>query len=120
MLGDNSACSGRRTALGGIVYWVDRDLLIGKVRVIYWPHSWDKVTIFGHDIPFPFFPNFRKMGFVRSGPRSVKYVGWVERSEPHHEFSRVWWGSRPCCAWRPSTHPTGAEGADRCWKSKDW
>ncbi len=64
MLGDNSAYSSDgRFWRGG--YWVNRDLLIGKALVIYWPHSWDKVTIGGHDIPFPFFPNFRKMGFVR-------------------------------------------------------
>jgi signal peptidase I len=64
MLGDNSACSadGR---LWRDRYWVDRDLLIGRALVIYWPHSWDKVAIGGHEIPFPYFPNFRKMGFVR-------------------------------------------------------
>ena len=46
-------------------YWVDRKLLIGKALFIYWPHSWDEVTIAGKDIPFPYFPNFKKMGFVR-------------------------------------------------------
>ncbi len=32
-------------------YWVDRDLIIGKAIVIYWPHSWDEVTIGGHTFP---------------------------------------------------------------------
>ena len=64
MLGDNSACS-RDGRLWGDHYWVDRDLLIGKALCIYWPHSWDKVTIGGYDIPFWFFPNFSRMGFVK-------------------------------------------------------
>ena len=45
--------------------WVERKLLIGKALFIYWPHSWHKVTLWGHDIPFPYFPNFQKMGLVR-------------------------------------------------------
>lgn len=44
-------------------HYVDRDLLVGKALFIYWPHS-DNV-IPGTKIPFPFFPNFAKMGFVR-------------------------------------------------------
>jgi signal peptidase I len=58
-LGDNSAASsdGR--------YWgpVARDLLLGEALLIYWPHSWDKIPYV--DIPFYFFPNFRRMGLVR-------------------------------------------------------
>jgi signal peptidase I len=65
VLGDNSAQSKDGRLWGSDHWWVSRDLLIGKALFIYWPHSWDKVTILGKDIPFPFFPNFRKMGFVR-------------------------------------------------------
>ena len=75
MLGDNSDCSkdGRKwsddPAYPGasyrLEYFVRRDLLIGKAIFIYWPHSWDQVTLFGVEIPFPFFPNFRRMGFSR-------------------------------------------------------
>jgi len=58
-LGDNSPSSadGR--------YWgtVPRKLLVGKALFIYWPHSFDRVP--GTSIPFPFFPNFSRMGFVR-------------------------------------------------------
>jgi signal peptidase I len=64
VLGDNSAQS-KDGRLWGSEYWVDRKLLIGKALFIYWPHSWDEVTIAGKDIPFPYFPNFKKMGFVR-------------------------------------------------------
>jgi len=46
-------------------YYVKRELLIGKALYIYWPHSRDKVTVFGKDIPFPFFPHFSRMGYVR-------------------------------------------------------
>lgn len=64
-LGDNSAKSkdGRLWEQEGFPYYVDGDLLIGKALYIYWPHSWDKLP--GTDIPFPFFPNFQRMGFVR-------------------------------------------------------
>jgi signal peptidase I len=44
-------------------HYVDRDLLVGKALFIYWPHSDHKIP--GTSIPFPFFPNFAKMGFVR-------------------------------------------------------
>ena len=46
-------------------YYVKRELLIGKALYIYWPHSRGKVTVFGQDIPFPFFPHFSRMGYVR-------------------------------------------------------
>ncbi len=63
-LGDNS-----RLSMDGRfwprIHFIDRRLLIGKALVIYWPHSFDKVSIFGHSIPFPFWPNFARMGFVR-------------------------------------------------------
>ena len=43
--------------------YVDRKLLIGKALFIYWPASYGKLP--GTNVPFPFFPNFSSMGFVR-------------------------------------------------------
>jgi signal peptidase I len=62
MLGDNSANSedGR---FWGREYWVSRELLVGKALFIYWPHSWHQTPYL--NIPFPFFPNFSRMGLVR-------------------------------------------------------
>lgn len=62
MLGDNSPGSLDSR------YWktVDRKLLTGKALYIYWPHSFDRVNLpGGRSMPFPFFPNFSRMGFVR-------------------------------------------------------
>ncbi len=64
-LGDNSPQSfdGRFWARGSHPgfsedhHYVERDLLIGKALLIYWPHTWNR--------PIPFFPNFRKMGPIR-------------------------------------------------------
>jgi signal peptidase I len=64
-LGDNSQSSldGRYWASE---HFVDRRLMVGKALFIYWPHSFDKIRISDdHSIPFPFFPNFGRMGFVR-------------------------------------------------------
>jgi signal peptidase I len=58
-MGDNSAKSRDSRSWGT----VPRELLIGKAFFIYWPHSWDRIP--GTKIPFPFFPNFSRMGFVR-------------------------------------------------------
>jgi len=58
-MGDNSAKSRDSRAWGN----VPRVLLIGKAFFVYWPHSWDRIP--GTKIPFPFFPNFSRMGFVR-------------------------------------------------------
>jgi signal peptidase I len=58
-MGDNSAKSRDSRAWGT----VPRDLLIGKAFFVYWPHSWDRVP--GTSVPFPYFPNFAKMRFVR-------------------------------------------------------
>jgi signal peptidase I len=58
-MGDNSAKSSDSRKWGT----VPRDLLIGKAFFVYWPHSWNRVP--GTTIPFPFFPNFSRMGFVR-------------------------------------------------------
>lgn len=64
-LGDNSAKSkdGRLWEQDGFEYYVSRELLIGKALFIYWPHSWNKIPWV--NIPCPFFPNFKDMGFVR-------------------------------------------------------
>ncbi len=59
-LGDNSPASkdGRLWGNGRSgQHFVERRYLTGKALFIYWPHSWDR--------PIPFFPNFRRMGFVR-------------------------------------------------------
>ena len=54
-LGDNSPQSSDAR------YWhqhyVERDLLIGKALLIYWPHTWNR--------PLPYLPNFRRMGPIR-------------------------------------------------------
>ncbi len=65
VFGDNSARSkdSRLWEPDGFEYYVSRRLLIGKALFIYWPHSWDQVP--GTTIPFPLFPNFARMGFVR-------------------------------------------------------
>jgi signal peptidase I len=74
MLGDNSAQSKDSRLWPGVSraelygyerlhHYVHRDLLIGKAVYIYWPHSWDEIRSLG--IPFPFFPNVARMGFVR-------------------------------------------------------
>jgi signal peptidase I len=62
VLGDNSAKS-KDARLWGPDHYVPRDLLIGKAMFIYWPHSWDRVPYF--NVPFPYFPNFSRMGLVR-------------------------------------------------------
>ena len=54
-LGDNSPSSldSRKWPHG---HFFDRKFLIGKALFIYWPHAWRQ--------PF-FFPNFKRMGFIR-------------------------------------------------------
>ncbi len=58
-LGDNSpASSDARMWARGIDEWyVNRQLLIGKAVLIYWPHYWNS--------PIPFFPNFGRMRLIR-------------------------------------------------------
>lgn len=69
VLGDNSAASkDSRMWLTG--HHVDRELLIGKALVIFWPHavpaSWSvPVKIGGLELRLPSWPNFARMGFVR-------------------------------------------------------
>lgn len=62
VLGDNSPYSSD-ARLWKADPFVERKLLIGKALFIYWPASFNKVP--GTEIPFPFFPNFSSMGFVR-------------------------------------------------------
>ena len=38
-------------------HYVERDLLIGKALLIYWPHTWNR--------PLPFLPNVSRMGPIR-------------------------------------------------------
>jgi signal peptidase I len=74
VLGDNSARSKDGRLWGNVRiengelwgvdnYWVPRELLIGKALFLYWPHSWNRIPYV--DIPFPYFPNFGRMGLVK-------------------------------------------------------
>ncbi len=68
MLGDNSAHSKDGRLWGDqdrVEYYVKRELLTGRALYLYWPHSFDEVNVFGVRIPFPFYPNFARMRFVR-------------------------------------------------------
>jgi signal peptidase I len=63
-LGDNSPKSSD-ARLWPNQHFVDRRLLVGKALFIYWPHSFDRIQLSDDkSIPFPFFPNFSRMGFV--------------------------------------------------------
>ncbi|HTM55343.1 MAG TPA: signal peptidase I [Pirellulales bacterium] len=62
VLGDNSPASAD-ARLWSNEKFVPRDLLLGKALFIFWPHSFNKIP--GTNIPFPFFPNFARMGFIR-------------------------------------------------------
>ncbi|MGD9720734.1 MAG: S26 family signal peptidase [Pirellulales bacterium] len=62
MLGDNSPLS-LDARLWDNERYVRRDLLIGKALYVFWPHSFHRIP--GTRIPFPFFPNFARMGFIR-------------------------------------------------------
>ena len=44
-------------------YWVPRELLIGKALIVSWPRSSCNIPYV--DIPFPYFPNFGRMGRIR-------------------------------------------------------
>jgi signal peptidase I len=68
MLGDNSAHSKDGRLWGDqdrVEHYVSRELLTGRALYLYWPHSFDEVNACGVRIPFPFFPNFARMRFVR-------------------------------------------------------
>jgi hypothetical protein len=55
-LGDNSPQSSDARYWHGHHY-VERELLIGKALLIYWPHTWNR--------PVPFTPNIPRMGPIR-------------------------------------------------------
>ncbi len=62
MLGDNSPASSDARLWDGEKF-VARELLVGQALLIFWPHSFHQIP--GTSIPFPFFPNFARMGFIR-------------------------------------------------------
>jgi signal peptidase I len=62
MLGDNSPASSDARLWNGEKF-VARELLIGQALFIFWPHSFHQIP--GTSIPFPFFPNFARMGLIR-------------------------------------------------------
>lgn len=55
-MGDNSPMSLDGRVWDGPKY-VERDMLIGRAMLIYWPHAKTE--------PLPFWPNFERMGFIR-------------------------------------------------------
>lgn len=66
VLGDNSPSS-RDSRLWDDGHWVDRDLLIGKALLVYWPHAWEtpySVNLVG-ELAFPVYPNFGRMRRIR-------------------------------------------------------
>ena len=62
MLGDNSPMSQDARLWEGEKF-VGRELMIGKALMVFWPHSFNQIP--GTSIPFPFFPNFARMGLIR-------------------------------------------------------
>jgi signal peptidase I len=62
MLGDNSPMSEDARLWVGEKS-VSRELLVGRALIIFWPHSFNEIP--GTSVPFPFFPNFARMGFIR-------------------------------------------------------
>lgn len=68
-LGDNSPRS-RDSRLWSDGHAVERDLLLGKALFVYWPHAWETpvhgtLPVMGRELRVPFYPNFRRMGFIR-------------------------------------------------------
>jgi signal peptidase I len=61
-LGDNSPYS-RDGRMWGAEHYVERDLLIGKAVLIYWPHPW-RVRIPGTAVTLPAIPNFRRFALI--------------------------------------------------------
>lgn len=45
-------------------HWVDRDMLIGKAVLIYWPHA-IRIGIPGTSVNAPLIPNLPRMGLIR-------------------------------------------------------
>lgn len=68
VLGDNSARSQDGRLWGSGEHYFDRELMIGKALMIYWPHAWEtaySVDVPGTDLRVPFYPNFSRMRRVR-------------------------------------------------------
>ncbi|QGJ71448.1 Signal peptidase I [Planctomycetales bacterium 10988] len=72
VLGDNSPLSLDGRLWNPSRSFVDRNLLIGRALLIYWPHGWEtpwhlEINAFGpqNQIRLPFYPNFRRMNFIR-------------------------------------------------------
>jgi signal peptidase I len=61
MMGDNSPMS--LDARMWNEKFVSRELLIGRALFVFWPHSFNRIP--DTSIPFPFFPNFARMRFIR-------------------------------------------------------
>jgi signal peptidase I len=63
VLGDNSPASSDARFWSHGPY-VDRDLLVGKALLVYWPHPWGvPIPMTGMEIPIV--PYFTRMGFIR-------------------------------------------------------
>ncbi len=62
MMGDNSPMS-LDARLWSQEKFVSRELLIGRALLVFWPHSFNRIP--GTSIPFPFFPNFARMRFIK-------------------------------------------------------
>jgi len=54
-MGDNSPQSSDARMWTGHNYF-ERELLIGRAVLIYWPHPWYR--------PIPYFPNFERMRLI--------------------------------------------------------
>ncbi len=68
VLGDNSARSQDGRLWSGGEHFFDRDLIIGKALMIYWPHAWEtpySVEVPGTDLRVPFYPNFSRIKRIR-------------------------------------------------------
>lgn len=56
-MGDNSPASADARSWSYKDHYVEGEALVGKALFVYWPHVWNR--------PIPYFPNFRRMGFIR-------------------------------------------------------
>ncbi len=62
-MGDNSPASLDGRLWEACPKFVDRELLLGKALLIYWPHSWrSSLQIGSFHLPVP---NLRRMGLIR-------------------------------------------------------
>lgn len=56
-MGDNSPRSSDGRVWDNQKHYVERDMMIGRAMLVYWPHMKNK--------PIRYFPNFERMGFIR-------------------------------------------------------